>query len=173
MNNDQLNSPDAKAILARRKAVVAEEKLDYISQKNNFILVFKVDELQKYALSYTQIEYVIPYQQTTAVPGADPIFSGVIYYNNEVWPVISCHRLFKMQDQETVSFFILCRKDMQRLALSVNKIVGQLSLKENEELFPLVNEKVNKNSYVQGIYQIDIALIDLDAIFNILTPKLL
>ncbi len=168
MKDQLLISEKAKAILASRKAIIAEKKLDFTYQEESSILLFKIDSLQKYALPYQQIERVIPFQQVTYVPGAAPIFLGIIYYNTEVWPVISCARLFQIQNEESISSFILCKKGMQQLALSVHEVLDQMTMQNSEELTHFANEQVmDGNTYIRGIYRTDIAIIDIEAIFNV------
>ncbi|WP_160116129.1 chemotaxis protein CheW [Legionella busanensis] len=168
MKDELLSSEKARAILANRKAIIAKKKLDFTFQEESSLLLFKIDNIQKYALPYQQIERVIPFQQITYIPGAKPIFLGIIYYNTEIWPVISCKRLFQLQGEERISFFILCKKGSQQIALSVHEVLDQITLKNSEELTHFANEKtINGSTYIRGVYRTDIAIIDIEAIFNI------
>jgi chemotaxis signal transduction protein len=173
MKSKALTTEKAIAILTSRKAIVAEKKTNDVINEDKSILLFKIDNKRKYALPYEQIERVIPFKEVTYIPGANYIFLGALYHDTEVWPVLSCHRLFKIQDtSENISFFILCKKDKYHLALSVNEILGQINIESSENFTHLANENRESKTYIRGVFQTDIAIINLEAIFEILTLKI-
>ena len=168
MDIDSLENGIAKQILKDRALLIAQEKAETTTTTGSSLLVFQVGREQKYAIPYPAIDKVISEQKITPVPGVNPLFSGLLYYNAEVWPVISASVLFECKQPEIANDFILLRQNSNRYALSVEAIIGQIIYDELTELTQLSAEGTSKPSFIQGVYQTDITLVNPDVIFTLL-----
>lgn len=158
-----MDTDKSKAILAERARFIAKEIEEMTISSSTNLLVFALGE-QKYAMAYHVIDKVIPEQTITAVPGNMPFFSGLIYYNAEMWPVVDLSQLLGCKQPALTQNLILLHDGKIRFALAVGTIIGQITYDESLGLISLPS----KHRYITGIYDNDVALIDLAAIFNVL-----
>lgn len=167
-NNDEsllINAPDAQQILAERAQSLAQHTTQVQSIEITNWLLFQVDKNQKYAVEYTLIDRVILNKKITTIPGVPSLFSGLIYHNSEIWPVINLHILLECQLDETKSHFILVYTKSHRYAFAVGDILGQIKYDPSIKLTSLPQRK---NNYIRGVYQSDIAFIEMSSILNLL-----
>ncbi|MBX9704104.1 MAG: chemotaxis protein CheW [Silvanigrellaceae bacterium] len=168
MKDNSLQGDKAKETLAYRRELIAKEKAAFSAVAETAILVFYVGEKQKYAMPYAAIDKVIAAQKITSIPGLSSLFSGLIYHNAEIWPVINLKILLGCQQTDTANNLILLHEDKHQYALSIGAIVGQESFDESMLQPGFSAEEEGTPSYISGIYQTDIALLDINAIFKIL-----
>lgn len=81
-------------------------------------MVFKIGKEQQYALDFDVIDRIIHDRPITPVPGIHPLFSGLLYYNTEIWPVINLKVLFNCKTPDQENNFILLYEGTQGFALS-------------------------------------------------------
>lgn len=164
--NDFFQNTNAKKTLANRAALIAVEKKENSSVAKSSILIFEVDANQKYGIAYDAIDKVISYQKVTPIPGVNSLFSGLIYHNAEVWPIVNSNELFGSKKSPNHLNFILLQSGGYRYGLAVGKIVGTHFFDEADELihFPVKND--NQSNFVQGIYHNEIALVNITAVFT-------
>lgn len=168
MDNDSLDTARARQILAKRATLIAKEKIETSEAIKSAVLVFGVGSNQKYGIVYEAIDKVITEQSITPVPGANPLFAGLIYHNAEVWTVIDSDVLFNCAQRGDTLNFVLLRVGTYRYALSVGTIIGQVPYDESIELIHFSTENARQQSFVRGVYKTDITLVDIMAVFNIL-----
>jgi chemotaxis signal transduction protein len=165
MNNDNLQTQKTKLILKNR-AQALSKKIDLKSTRNiTSILVFDIGTQDKYGIRFSNIEKVIESSVITPIPLAPEAFSGLLYYNSEVWPVISLRKLFlsKSNDVSLSNNFILINNDIGRFALEINQISEQKTFDELETLTTLANEN---NTFFHGIYQSEITILNINSILK-------
>jgi chemotaxis signal transduction protein len=162
-----LKNSHSKKILAERAALIATEKNNVSLTEHSSILVFEVGAKQKYGMPYTAVDKVIPSQKITPVPGVNPFFSGIIYNNSEVYPIVNTFKLLNCTEFDEETNFILLHTSSYRYGFKVGAIIGRTLYDKSEELVNFHTD-TKKQSYILGIYQTDVALVDMKAIFNIL-----
>ena len=165
MNHLDLQSESAQLILKERAKILARSETKKSNNDSSIVFVFHVGDVEKYGLKFSSIEKVIEKESITKLPGNQSVFSGLLYYNSEVWPVINAQKLFSLNQNSTAleENLVLIRNPLGRFALEINKVAEQVLLDESISLTILAN---NQHELIQGIYQTDIAMIDIDAIFN-------
>ncbi|KTD09424.1 chemotaxis protein CheW [Legionella jamestowniensis] len=169
MTNKHLESSKAKQVLAARAKLIAKKKMDVSSTSDAAILVFYVGAEQKYAIPYTAIDKVVSAQKTIVIPGVNPLCSGLLYHNAEIWPVVNLDVLLNCKETETVSNFILLQDRQYHYAFRIGTIIGQVEYDESITLDHLsAGESEQQSSSILGIYQADIALLNIEAIFKLL-----
>lgn len=169
MNNNEesllVNDPAAQKILTERAQLVAQKKTQIHSIETRNWLLFHVDKNQKYAVEYLLIDRVILNKKITPIPGISPLLSGLIYHNSEIWPVINLHVLLQCEQDKAKSHFILVYTKTHRYAFWVGDIIGQI---EYDPSIKLTTLPQTENHYIRGVYQSDIAFIEMSSILNLL-----
>lgn len=168
MVDASLENDKAQQILTHRAELIAREKRESSTTSDAAILVFHIGKTQKYAIPYSAIHKVVQEQKLTMVPGVNPVCSAILYHNAEIWPVINLSVLLNCQEVDTPTHFILLQDAPYHYAFSVGTIIGQVSYDESVVLERLSRGDVSKPTHVLGIYQTDIVILDINAIFKVL-----
>lgn len=171
MENDFFNDPKNQAILASRKAILAQKSNNLIKQYNQELLLFRVDNIQRFGLAFELVDRVISSNTLTFIPGIPKIFLGVFHYNSEIWPVVDTGQLLGTEKSGKPSYYILCKQGSWQLAFAVQDILGECPYIDTEELDHLLDKSYSETNFLKGIYQTDVAIINLSAIFKSLFEK--
>jgi hypothetical protein len=148
--------------------ILRENRPGSSSVSDSNLLVFQIGNEQKYAMDYALIDRVITDQTIVPVPGINPLFSGLLYYKAELWPVINTRVLFQCPLTNGENNFILLHDDLHRYAFSVGTIIGQISYDCPIELtypFPVESPQ---HSCTMGLYPPDITIVNISTILNLM-----
>jgi len=149
-------------ILDLRAHDLAKERKDRSQEIGSSFLVFSLAYEEKYALAYQHIEKVIALPILTSVPGLSPVFLGVTYHNAQVWPVINLEQLFNLAsvEEEVPEYIVLLRDGVRHYALAVRHVFGHMQLDTTTVASSLSGITGTNASYIIGVCQSDIAVID-------------
>ena len=168
MSDRLLISEKEERILAARATFIARETVELKTRATTSLFVFSMGDKQKYGIDQGRVDKVIIGQHVTIVPGVNPLLSGLLYHDAEIWPVINTSVLLNCRQTNPEANFILFSDGSYRYALSIGLIIGQIPYDQSAELTCLAQENTLQHRYVLGVYQSDIALLDLSAILNVL-----
>jgi chemotaxis signal transduction protein len=168
MNESSDFNEQEEQILTNRAEEIAREKMQLLDISTASILAFKVGKDQKYAIEYGAIEKVILDQKITPIPGVTPLLSGLIYHNSEIWPVVNLKILLNCESSDEEHNFILLRNKAYRYAFAVGAIIGQMKFDATADIVTLPTTQDLQETYIQGIYQENIALINISSILKLL-----
>jgi chemotaxis signal transduction protein len=167
MSDAFLDNEKAKKKLTDRAAQFAINKSELTTANHATLLVFNIGKEQKYGIDFDAIERVIPHQNVQTIPSLVPLFSGLIYYNAEFFPVVNLKTLFRCNETDTENNFILLYNGSQHYALTIGAVVEQLTYNKLD-LFHPSTEEDSQNPYLLGFYKCDIAVIDAATILKLL-----
>ena len=155
-------------LLQRRAEILAKPLTETNIESGDLLLAFYIGK-EKYALQTNGVVKVIPYQKITTFQFIPDIFSGIIYYNGILWPVLQCKKLFKQDacfEKMSLNIVLLCYQE-NYLALQVDEIIGQYPCDKTAVLKKLITEQAIKE-VIDGVYENDVALINLGALYELL-----
>jgi purine-binding chemotaxis protein CheW len=130
----------------------------------NKYLIFKLAE-EKYAIPITKVQEVISYVPITSLHEASEFLKGVINLRGRIIPIIDLRLKFGLSAKEYTerTIFIIVdivtEKDVYHVGLVVDSVHDVVEIAEDKiEKTPEVGFKF-KSKYLQGIIQIDDAMI--------------
>lgn len=161
---NELKDEKSLKILQQRAELLSKIKSNETKQSTATLLVFDVGSTEKFGIEFTAIEKVIEQEKITPMPNVNKLFSGLLYYDSQVWPVIKGSLLFtKSTDAIFNEHIILLKLHDTKIAIQINKILNQVLYSGEEHLVRMPN---NENNFINGIYHSDISLININAIFE-------
>lgn len=112
--------------LARARRLSLRPNLDRAAQDAVPVVVLGMGK-ERYAIDLGDVAEVFPPVQPTPVPGAAPVFAGVVNVHGEIRPVIDLRRLLNLAAVETVSKgalarVVLLRKDGHEVGLQIDSV---------------------------------------------------
>lgn len=163
------NTDNINEILHKRAEQLAKSIESSELVESSTILVFHVGNEQKYAIPYYPVQRVSKLEIIRSIPNLSALFMGVIYLNSVVWPVINGAELFNLVSKQSFNpeFLILMNKDDTKIALATNTVVGLVPYNKDKQLTQFENNH-NGTHLIKGVYETDIALIDIDATFTLI-----
>lgn len=155
-----------QAVFSQRAQMLAtvNDTVSLNDRKN--VLVFNVGE-EYYGIVSDQLLKIIAEQIVTPIPFAPSIFLGMMYYSGDIWPVLNGGALFQTSNDAISENLILLEHKQQKVALSCGIIRGEQPFDETKELVHLSTEKARQQTLVTGVYDKNIALIDVKKIFSL------
>lgn len=155
-------------ILHARALQLAKSKTDTEIVQSSTILVFHVGENEKYAIPYHNVERVERINNIRTIPKLDPLFLGITYLNSEVCAVVNCANMLNIKSEEVYKpeFIILLTQDNVSIALASNTILGLIPFEKNQKLTHFDTDDGRDVALIDGVYQTDITLINLNKTFN-------
>lgn len=124
---------------------------------------------QNFAISISNIEKIIEYQEPRKVPDSSDFFLGVVTYNNRILPIIHLSkRLYKVSSMNNVDrkVIVIWWKE-QLIGLLVDNIIGIQAFDENLYEESKIDLQVSQK-YIKGFIKIEddiIVVLDIDNIF--------
>lgn len=166
------NEADQK-ILKKRAQDLSKRLFKQNTGAATSFLAFSLGLNEKYAISYEKIERVDTLTKLTNIPGISSCFTGIVYHNASVLPVLNLGKLLgicehpsdETHDQYTQSNIIILNTGSHRYALSVKYVIGYMQLDvSNIHIRPGNDEKTS--AFISGVCQSDITIIDEQAIID-------
>lgn len=139
------------------------------------ILLFSLDE-PIYALNLGAVERVIRSVETTPLPGAPEIVSGIINFAGRIIPVMDIRKRFNLPARETGLYdrFIIARTSTRTVALIVDSVTGVQTV--GKGVIADVGKDIPFVPYIRGAVKVEgnIVLInDLDRFLSIKEEQML
>ncbi len=139
------------------------------------LVVFGLDN-QRYALSLSAVERIVPAVEVTPLPKAPEIVPGVVNVQGRIVPVFNIRKRFRLPERETnLSDRLIIAKTRKRtVALVANSVTGVVELPEGE--VAAAETILPRLKYVQGVGRLPDGMIfihDLDKFLSLGEEKTL
>ena len=144
-------------------------------EKSNRFVLFTLDNHQ-FALYLSDVERITLAVETTPLPNAPDIISGMINVRGKIIPVVNIRKRFGLPEREVdiENHFIIARTSKQVVAILVDRVTDIVEIPEQKiveqgEILPGIE-------YVQGVVKLeeDIVLINnLEKFLSIKEEKML
>lgn len=159
---------EAKAVEAvwRERAVrLSERPVSAGPAQNAFAVLVLGIAQERYGIDLPDVVEVLPLLYPTPVPGAPPVFAGVINVHGEIRPVIDLKRLLGMETVEDgPARVILLRKDGREMGLQINSMehIRWIGAGEFEAIG---NGSAGGSRYLRGSTKDLLMLLNTEALF--------
>lgn len=165
MNDHQ--QTDQQSIFAARAETLASpiKKLD--ENAKEMILVFYIGK-EKYAMETQDIMRILTPKKITAFPFFPDIFSGLLYYDGVLFPVIKTRSVLNNKNESEPHHIILIEYGEKNIALPINEIIGRIPYRQNQILLQSNASEYNPDSIMNGIYEHDISVISVQKLFHLI-----
>ncbi|HJZ12870.1 MAG TPA: chemotaxis protein CheW [Acidobacteriota bacterium] len=122
------------------------------------MVVFLLNE-QRYALSLSTVERVIPAVEITTLPKAPEIVMGVINLQGEIIPMINVRRRFRLPEKEVDpgDHFLIARASNRKVGLIVDMVLDVIE--QSTEAITSAKAITPGIEYVEGIMTLQDGLI--------------
>jgi purine-binding chemotaxis protein CheW len=122
------------------------------------IVVFSLEE-PRYALFLSDVVKVERAVETTPLPMAPAIVSGIINYHGEIIPVVDIRKLFRLPQREIhlEDQFIIARMSQRRVVLVVESVNGVYDCDHREAIN--AGHSLPFTEYVSGIVPLEIGIV--------------
>jgi purine-binding chemotaxis protein CheW len=119
---------------------------------------------ERYGIDLAEVAEVLPQVRATPVPGAAPIFAGVVDVHGEIRPVIDLRRFLGIESsaQGDSARTILLRRRGQAVGLQVDR-VEQIRWIEPEEFAAAENAELSR--HIKGATKDRLMLVGAEALF--------
>jgi len=157
--------------LERARRLSQRVVLDESGEKSFPVLALGVED-ERYGIDLCDVAEVLPPIQATPVPGASPVFSGVINVHGEIRPVLNLRRLLGMEGvlrhsdptRMIVPRTILLRKEGREMGLQIDS-VEQIRWIGPGNLQPAGNGGPALAPHFKGLTQDLLMLLSTNALF--------
>jgi chemotaxis signal transduction protein len=121
---------------------------------------------ERYGIDLSDVAEVLPPVRSTPVPGAAPVFSGVINVHGEIRPVIDLRRLLGMETllNGDLPRVILLRKDGREMGLQIDT-VEQIRRIASADLQSAGNGDPGWSHHIKGSTKDLLMLLSAEALF--------
>ncbi|MCB2294268.1 chemotaxis protein CheW [Clostridium algoriphilum] len=136
------------------------------------ILVFKISD-EYYATNIIEVERILGYEKTTKIPDSPEFVEGVINYENNILPIISLSKIFKLPSSVVgeESKIIVAKQNNGKIGIIVDFVSEVKDIQTNNiEESPKIIRGISKR-YIKGLIKIDGKIIIYLNISAILTDK--
>jgi chemotaxis signal transduction protein len=166
--HDKLES-EKEAIFLERANRLAQPIIKLEENREEMILVFCIGQ-EKYAIEMQNVIRILEKRKVTPFPFFPPIFSGLLYYDGTLFPVIVPKNVLQSESEsESVSCHIILIQCFEKsIAFPVDEIIGRFPYKKEKKLVQLYVNKQKHRSIVDGVYDRDISVISMKKLFEIM-----
>lgn len=161
----ELTEKDKQSLVERTVILSRKEKI-IKTVNDDSMMVFFIGEQQKYGIDYKMVDKVVFNLNPVKIPDLNGLIDSIIYYRSELIPVVKLSMLLEINYDRDDRNYVFIKHLNQRYALEVNEIVGQKEFNNNQAINEFSTHKGLNSTYTLGIYDKDIAVIDIEKVLN-------
>ncbi|MBF0227325.1 MAG: chemotaxis protein CheW [Desulfobacterales bacterium] len=150
-----------------------KEKIVEVDEKKSIIMIFTLSS-ELYGFLGEYVKEILPFKDTTFVPGTPDFIKGVINVRGDIEAVLNIHRLLNITSKNEESFIALVSKDGISSGVLVDTIEDVLDVPISSIKPPLetLDEKIK--SFVAGEIMYNnknVTILDIGKIFGKIVKK--
>lgn len=161
----QAKNSTEQAILQQRAELLAKPVQEVNNTAEQLLLCFYVHE-EKYALDNSVVYKVIPSLPITPLPFVQNEFAGIVFYAGMLWPVLDSGQFFTQQTAVAVNQMILISNNTQRIALTTDGIIDQVTYAGQSDLMTVTTHQMHRSEFIAGVFGQDTAVINDKTLLN-------
>ncbi|MDF1654268.1 MAG: chemotaxis protein CheW [Coxiellaceae bacterium] len=167
---NQFSSSDELSVLEdRAKAYLQQDSNEHINQEE--YIHFRLGNTESYAISYKYVEEILNPHEITYVPCVPDHVAGVVNRRSSLLAVYDLKKLFSLEPPTLKSeniwvIVVSCGQVDYTTCILADEIYGNENYLVDELASPLKSAGVKNLSYVKGIIDGRVTLLDIPAILS-------
>jgi chemotaxis signal transduction protein len=166
VNGQGMESPDEKvtAVWQQRAARLSKRPMPAEAGQHAVLVLVVTLGKERYGLALEDVAEVLPPVQITTVPGAMPIFAGVIHVHGEIRGVLDLTKVMGLQAEATTgpARVVLLRRQGREIGLKVDR-TEEVRRVASEQL--QLTDEASTGHYIKGLTKDSLMLLNTEALF--------
>lgn len=160
--------PDIQRVFQARALTLAQDTRQEDQTIRETFLRIRLGPKEHYGIAYTYLEHIMKRVNISRIPCTSLVIAGVTNFRGELLTLLDLKQLFHMEvdEQPAESMIVVVRSGNIRVGLLIDDIEGNGECIVAELQPPMHTGGVSNLNYVQGIYQGQVALLNIEALLT-------
>lgn len=127
-----------------------------------------------YGINVAKVREIIPFQEVTPLPNANPCVEGVFMPRDTMISAINLRRCIGMEDNDAAGMFIITNFNQLNIAFHVDQVIGIHRLSWTDIITPEATVNMVKEGVSTGIVKMNdklIVILDFEKIISDINPE--